>query len=167
MKIEIKDFFLTYYNSATNTLSGTLKIFLPDLKMFILGINVHQKKDKWIFKLPEKKTWDEDKKVFLKYPILAFSEKDPWLELKTFLHKNGPNFVQEKIVKISKTVDLTVEYKKPFEPFVDSSGGVNKNFKDYRKINKKTGISRTKDFQLNRDMPEKNGSYKSIFAKKQ
>lgn len=45
MNIEIKDFFLTYYNKEKHQIRGTLRIYVKELKLIILGVNVFCKRE--------------------------------------------------------------------------------------------------------------------------
>jgi hypothetical protein len=75
MNVEILDFYPIEKNENKGTLTGTLRIKLPDLGIHILGIFVFRKNDFWQFRLPGRSGTHHETGASVRYPFIVFEER--------------------------------------------------------------------------------------------
>jgi len=83
MEIKIEDFFLKEMSGKFDRFKGSMRIYLPEKKICILGINVIKTKDRWFFLLPGIKTFDHFTGKPVGFPFISFSDEK---EKSVFFH---------------------------------------------------------------------------------
>lgn len=77
-------------------LIGTVHVKLLDLKMQIRGIKVFVGQKSINFKMPYQIVFSEDRQMLIPITIVTFDDLDVKKNLKEFLKKEAPNFLQKK-----------------------------------------------------------------------
>lgn len=96
MNIEIVEFFPISIDQAKETLSGTLKIKLVDFGINILGIFVTKKKNAWFFSLPGRTALDRETGQEIRFPFVAFEDREKHKELIAEIRNKGRIFIESK-----------------------------------------------------------------------
>lgn len=79
---------------------GTLHIYLVDLQMDIRGIRVYFSNKGWFFSLPTGKSYNEEEKRFVVYPLISFVDQEMAQGLKEFIWNEGKAYVMKKLTEI-------------------------------------------------------------------
>lgn len=114
MKIEFIEFYPAEMKEGI--LNGTLKIKLPDLGIYLLGIFVSRRNDRWFFSLPTRQGVDAKSGELIRYPLFAFEDREKQRLLIQAIRTQGPSFVEKRISEIEGQPIL-----KPHEPTKDLS----------------------------------------------
>jgi len=97
MNVEIVEFYPIERKEEKDFLTGTLRIRLPDIKLQILGIFVTKNKDSWFFALPGRKGIDHKTGNAVRYPFIAFDDRQMQKELIEALREKVPAFIGKRL----------------------------------------------------------------------
>ncbi len=98
MNFEVVAFFpwIGQKHRKEQNLVGTVHVKLLDMKLQIRGIKVFIGKKSISFKMPFNISFSEQRKMLVPYTIVTFDDLDVKKNLKEFLRKEAPNFLQKK-----------------------------------------------------------------------
>jgi|GEM_PF-3554396 len=102
MKIEIIEFFPMEYQKEKGILTGTLRIRLSDVGIHIMGIFVNKNKDHWFFVLPGQKGIHHQTGEIVRYPYVAFEEKEQQAQLINAIRQHAPAFIEKRLADTEK-----------------------------------------------------------------
>src|ERR1700733_14187341 len=74
MNIEIVEFYPLECDAERKTLTGTLRIKLPDIGIHLLGIFVRKNKDRWHVTIPGRKGIHHETGEEVRYPFISFED---------------------------------------------------------------------------------------------
>lgn len=112
MHIEILEFYLIEHNEVKGILRGTLRVKLPDLGIHILGICVNKQKDRWYFSLPGRQAKHHETGQMVRYPFIAFEDKDKQRELIESIREQAPEFIEKRMTDTEKQLIFPERQKK-------------------------------------------------------
>lgn len=124
MIVEIIEFYPLQRDEVKDTLTGTLRIKLPDLGIHILGIYLSKKKDYWHFILPGQKSTHHQTGEIVRYPVLAFDDPLKQKELIDAIRSNAPAFIEKRLADVENPLifpDKKQQTKKATETQKSSS----------------------------------------------
>src|ERR1700722_5707218 len=96
MNVEIIEFYPLEKNED-KTLTGTLRVKLPDLGVHILGIYVSKRKDFWYFSLPGTKGIHHETGKNIRYPFIAFEDREKQQALLEAIRVQGRAFIEKRL----------------------------------------------------------------------
>lgn len=97
MNIEVIEFYPIERNEEKGLLNGTLRIRLPVLGIHIMGIYVSKKNDYWFFSLPGRNGIHHESGESVRYPFIAFENRDQQNELIAAIKKMAPAFIEKRL----------------------------------------------------------------------
>lgn len=97
MNVEILEFYPIEKNEERKTLTGTLRVKLPDLGIHILGIFVFRKNDYWHFTIPGRTGEHHETGVSVRYPFVVFEDRDKQKELIEAIREKGREFILNRL----------------------------------------------------------------------
>ena len=102
MEIEVIEFFPFSFVKERETLSGTLRIRIVDLKINLLGVFVSRRKDSWQFSMPGRKATHHQTGEEIRYPYFVFEEKWMQRELMDQIRLKGKEFIEARLADSSR-----------------------------------------------------------------
>ena len=99
MEVEVIKFFVIDLNEKNNTLTGSMTIRLPALGgLCILGISVSKgEKNTWFFNIPSKSGIHHETGKPVRYPIVAFEDREQQKSLMEAIKREGRSFIEERL----------------------------------------------------------------------
>lgn len=99
MEIEIVEFYLIDHDKATDTMRGTLHIYVPAIDLDIRGCHVTKKKNRWFIGLPNRRAIDEDTGEVVRFPLVSFADPAKTTALLSELRTKGRVYVEQKLAE--------------------------------------------------------------------
>ena len=113
MEIEVVEFYLIDHDKATDTIRGTLHIYVPEIDLDIRGCQVTKKKHRWFIGLPNRRAIDEDTGETVRFPLVSFADATKTTALVAELRTKGRAYIEQKLTETgAKTLK-----KKPVSRF--------------------------------------------------
>jgi hypothetical protein len=104
MNVEILEFYPIEQNEERKTLTGTLRIKLPDIGIHILGIFVYRKNDYWHFTIPGRTGEHHETGASVRYPFIVFEDRDKQKELIEAIREKGRAFVLNRLADVENPI---------------------------------------------------------------
>jgi|ERR1700722_2751188 len=104
MNIEIVEFYPLECDAERKTLTGTLRIKLPDIGIHLLGIFVRKNKDRWHVTIPGRKGIHHETGEEVRYPFISFEDTGRQHELITGIRKQGQKFIEKRLADAESPV---------------------------------------------------------------
>lgn len=108
--------FIEYYPTSPDHLTGSLKIRLPEFKIQLLGVYAQKRNDGWFFSVPTGRGVDHKTGRFLRFPFVAFDDKDALVELIKVIREQGPAFIEKRLADTEKPLSLPDQFRQMMQP---------------------------------------------------
>lgn len=76
MNVQIVEFYPNQWDKERDSLTGTIRIKLPDIGIHILGIFISKRNGSWFFALPRRQGIDHNTGVKIWYPVVVFEDRE-------------------------------------------------------------------------------------------
>lgn len=97
MNVEILEFYPLERNEDRGILTGTLRVKLPDIGIELLGIYVSKQKNYWYFTLPGRMATHHETGETIRYPFIAFEDREKQRDLITAIREKGRAFIEARL----------------------------------------------------------------------
>lgn len=97
MDIEIIEFYPIDRDESRDTLTGTLRINLPEIGIHILGIFVSKRKETWFFSIPGRNGTHHETGKWIFYPHIVFDDREKQAELMAAIREKGKAFIESRL----------------------------------------------------------------------
>jgi hypothetical protein len=128
MNVEVIEFYPISENERKGTLTGTIRIRLPDSGIHILGVIAEKKKNSCSFKIPYKKGFCHKTGADTNFPVLSFEDKERQRLFMEAVKEKGTEFIEAWLLKSDsrekqplnelkarEQVEVKETYEKPIE----------------------------------------------------
>lgn len=106
MLLEVIEFYPLEWKKERDFLTGTLRIKLPDIGIHILGIYVSKRNGSWFFALPSRQSFDHATGKQIRYPVIAFENRDQQKELIEAIREKAPAFIEMRLATVERPLNL-------------------------------------------------------------
>jgi len=104
MNIENIEFYPNERNEEKDSLTGTLRIKLPDIGIHILGVFVSKHNGFWFFSLPGRKSKHHETGTDVRYPFIGFENREQQKELIAAIREKGRAFIESKLADTTNPI---------------------------------------------------------------
>jgi len=107
MNIEFLEFYPIAIDEENETLSGSLRIKLPEIGgIQLLGVFVARRKDSWFVSLPGKKSIDHRTGKEVRFPFVSFGDKEKMRDLMNSIREGAPDFIEKRLNDSENPISL-------------------------------------------------------------
>lgn len=112
MNVEIVEFYPIEWKKERDSLTGTLRIKLPDIGIHILGVFVSKRNGSWFFALPGRKSERHETGEKTRYPFVVFENHDQQRELMVEIREKAPIFIEKRLADTENPLIFPERQKK-------------------------------------------------------